>query len=1481
MATSPLTCGVVTVNVRSILDHNRRRMMFANILDTMLLPVGRSACQLICLQETWLRNDCIQDAAADWRALAGDGAWAVFAPVDDDNRCAGTAVLYAPRPGANGMKPVTMNKAEWGLGGRVCAVNVQWHNTAMWLVSAYAPANTLAARAAFFRNMDAFMTDACIEDAVVGGDFNACLDDHHPDGSINRLSADVRALRAWARSHGATDAFLEYNAPASNFTYVNSNNIANTARRLDTLFMLGRVSDMSCACLVTDFRPADHRAVMVTLRQQNAASDATDSWWRLPPHALKNPLVRKRINAVSVEARARLDGGEDGAAVLGWLQGELTSSLKAAAVIIRRQRDAATRKVWADAGKADKLRRAGGMSIGGHCAVIGQANADDVRLRAQRSAAAANEARSHGDRPSSAFFSRLRPPQKRTTIKAAITPGGVRVTSYNGVSETTTRFWQRLFQGHKYVPAPGVPGDAADPADAPFDEQALERLLAHVPRKLSAAASAHIERPFTLAELEAAARAAPSGRSPGLDGLPAELFKVHIDVLGPVLLAGFNDAYARGRLPDSITQAAIVLLLKKGNDPDACGSYRPLAMLSAIYKILARMIANRLKTVIGAVCGEDQTAYIANRVIQENIELATAAIEIMRRDNSEGVAIAHDSQKAFDLCQHDALFRVMARMGFGPRFISWIRLLYNGATARVLVNGALGRAFGIFRGVRQGDPVSGFLYLILGELLRAAVVEVRSRRPLVGLTVGGVESLMSRFADDALFLLSHYRYVPTVLEAVAMYNASSGGRSNLDKTVALMPGSVSAEARAVIAAARIVFLEDGKPMRYLGAYIGRGITVEQQWRRALDSIASKAAFLRRFRLSLYARVVAAKAYLCSMLWFLAMVTDAGETIVHEAEQLVWNFIWKCDRIDDYSARGRITREEMCLPLAQGGMGMIPIAAQISACRLSVIAIVASNRNPTLSCFATDRHLGPVAASACGVAAWLSAPACAKATSSAAVLWRTHVLPALLLGPVSSREQTLAMPLFLNERLLNPSTNEPFSPTVAAGQLLVRKGITHVRHLTTQSGALHSVASWTHQFSADEQRRVRSLADANGQARRACDLGLLTGSIPMSQYRLLKSPQAFPASNAYYLRKEHANSIAAPHRALRVDSLLRGTNVRCTAFAVDRDQNLIEGSKVVVPSVLVSTSYAEAVVRVRNEYDIRCVGLMHDGADPCRGALVRVKRRRLAISALRIRTLAKLLRLPGPLLAACAGKWADKVPVPIPRAKWVGSNSVFGWLAKTDLCSNTQRELFWLIYHRRLAVGSWLRHLNLGVDGRCMWCNADVEDTEHLLWECAASRALWAHVLTLFNAMRFDAGRAAAAPSWSMEEYVALLFEKLPSLPAPSKSESALVKIWAVFRFEAVQVIWMRRNSLCSFEDRPAAPKYGVSALITDFNARIRRRIFEEHISPSRGLPPAAWRVRRALVVLDSRILRFSRCLGSADVHLGPPAPDVPGAQQPP
>ena len=164
---SSMACNVVTVNVRSILDRNRRSKMFSDILDTLLLPAGRNACQLFCLQETWLPSECVDDAAADWRAAAGDGAWAVFSPVDANDRCAGTAILYAPRLATNDMQLVTLIKAECGLSGRVCAANVRWHNSVIWLVSAYAPAgHPAAARANFFHDLDVFMTDARIDDAV-------------------------------------------------------------------------------------------------------------------------------------------------------------------------------------------------------------------------------------------------------------------------------------------------------------------------------------------------------------------------------------------------------------------------------------------------------------------------------------------------------------------------------------------------------------------------------------------------------------------------------------------------------------------------------------------------------------------------------------------------------------------------------------------------------------------------------------------------------------------------------------------------------------------------------------------------------------------------------------------------------------------------------------------------------------------------------------------------------------------------------------------------------------------------------------------------------------------------------------------------------------------------------------------------------------------------------------------------------------------
>ena len=114
----------------------------------------------------------------------------------------------------------------------------------------------------------------------------------------------------------------------------------------------------------------------------------------------------------------------------------------------------------------------------------------------------------------------------------------------------------------------------------------------------------------TLAELKVAALAAPPGRTPGSDGIPAELYKVHWDELGPALLELYTSAIASGELPQELTDAIVTLMLKKDSDAELPGSYRPLSLINTDYKILARVLAARLKLVIGAVCGPGQAAYV-------------------------------------------------------------------------------------------------------------------------------------------------------------------------------------------------------------------------------------------------------------------------------------------------------------------------------------------------------------------------------------------------------------------------------------------------------------------------------------------------------------------------------------------------------------------------------------------------------------------------------------------------------------------------------------------------------------------------------------------------------------------------------------------------------------------------------------------------------------------------------------------------------
>jgi len=235
---------------------------------------------------------------------------------------------------------------------------------------------------------------------------------------------------------------------------------------------------------------------------------------------------------------------------------------------------------------------------------------------------------------------------------------------------------------------------------------------------------------------------------------------------------------------------------------------------------------------------------------------------------------------------------------------------------------------------------------------------------------------------------------------------------------------------------------------------------------------------------------------------------------------------------------------------------------------------------------------------------------------------------------------------------------------------------------------------------------------------------------------------------------------------------------------------------------------------------------------------------------RLLTHARLQRAPYEPLR-CVEKWHKALGAPLPPGFVLTGNGFFIWLHKTDLFTARQRNFLFLHMHRRLTVGTLVRHFSIpGVDGSCAWCAGEqsvcLETAEHLFWLCAPARALWPHALrvaSLLTKHRLLTVRSDAGGSPRLADYSSILFSQLPvarPLRVELPSSCVDVRAWRLVRGLALWTLWCLRNSLQSFPDRPAEPHFPAASAIPAFNARLKTRLVEEFFSPSRGLKPELW-----------------------------------------
>ena len=154
----------------------------------------------------------------------------------------------------------------------------------------------------------------------------------------------------------------------------------------------------------------------------------------------------------------------------------------------------------------------------------------------------------------------------------------------------------------------------------------------------------------------------------------------------------FKDFFERGKFVRSLNSMFLVLVPKKGGADDL-RDYRPISLVGGLYKLLAKVLTNRLKKVVSKMVSPTQNAFIEKRQILDAALIANKAIDSLLKGDEAGVLCKLDLEKAYDHINWDFLLTVLQKMGFGEKWASWIRWCISTASFSVLINGSLAGFF--------------------------------------------------------------------------------------------------------------------------------------------------------------------------------------------------------------------------------------------------------------------------------------------------------------------------------------------------------------------------------------------------------------------------------------------------------------------------------------------------------------------------------------------------------------------------------------------------------------------------------------------------------------------------------------------------------------------------------------------------------------------------------------------------------------------
>ncbi|PWA73265.1 RNA-directed DNA polymerase, eukaryota [Artemisia annua] len=383
------------------------------------------------------------------------------------------------------------------------------------------------------------------------------------------------------------------------------------------------------------------------------------------------------------------------------------------------------------------------------------------------------------------------------------------------------------------------------------------------PKQISRDQQNELERMVTKEELKMAVWDCGTDKSPGPDGFSFGFFRHFWSILEKDVFEAVSHFFVHGDIPPGCNPSFITLI-PKVPAANMVKDFRPISLIGCLYKIIAKILANRLVGVLEDIVHEVQSAFIANRQILDGPFIINEVHQWCKSKKKQSMLFKVDFEKAYDSVRWDFLDDVLNKFGFGNKWRNWIHCCLKSSRGSILVNGSPTEEFQFYKGLKQGDPLSPFLFILIMESLHISFQRVVESNMFKGIKLSDSLCISHMFyADDAVFVGNWSdENINTLTHVLDVFYRASGLKINMCKSKIL---GINVDVHKVNQAAnKLGCLILSCPFSYLGSKVGVSMSRIEDWREVIDKVKCRLSKWKMKCLSIGGRLTLLKSVLGAM-----------------------------------------------------------------------------------------------------------------------------------------------------------------------------------------------------------------------------------------------------------------------------------------------------------------------------------------------------------------------------------------------------------------------------------------------------------------------------------------------------------------------------------------------------------------------------------------------------------------------------------------